>query len=84
MAPIHETNWDLIVSNEDLAEVAVNRLKEFIEESVDNSLLEERLNNGWKLKNKIKEKAKYIKKKELEMPLKMRCGLFFIKWDLNT
>lgn len=65
MAPIHETNWDLIVSNEDLAEVAVNRLKEFIEESVDNSLLEERLNNGWKLKKQNKRKSKIYKEKRV-------------------
>lgn len=65
MAPIHETNWDLIVSNEELAEVAVNRLKEFIEESVDNSLLEDRLNNGWKLKKQNKRKSTIYKEKKV-------------------
>lgn len=63
MASIHETNWEIIVSNDELTKVSTTRLKEFIEISIDNSQIDNYVNSGWKLKNKTKEKAQCIKKK---------------------
>ena len=65
MPAIHDTNWELIVSNEELEEISKNRIKEYIEESVDNTILDDYLSSGWKLKKQNKKKSTIYKEKKI-------------------
>lgn len=65
MPAVRETNWDLIVSGEELDAVAGPRIKEFIEKSVDNSELDTYLNSGWRVKKALKKKSTIIKDKRV-------------------
>ena len=63
--PMHTngTTWDLLVSGDELAEVAKKRSKEFLEESVPNSQVGSYLTNGWAIKKQMKTKANLVKAK---------------------
>lgn len=65
MASIHETNWEIIVSNDELTKVSTTRLKEFIEISIDNSQIDNYVNSGWKLKKQNKRKSTMYKEKKV-------------------
>ena len=56
MSITHETNWELIVSGEELKEVAVSRIEEFIKMSVETARLDEYLSSGWSIKKQNKKK----------------------------
>ena len=65
MSTTHETNWDLVVSGEELKEVAAIRTEESIKLNVETARLDEYLNSGWSLKKRNKRKSTVIKPKKI-------------------
>ena len=65
MAPSNDTNWELIVSNEELKDISVVRLKEFIEKTINNTELDNYINNGWILKKQNRTKSTIYKNKKV-------------------
>ncbi len=55
------STWDLLIEGDQLEEVAKERANEFIEDRVDNAILETKLKEGWLIKKEYK-KTTIIKK----------------------
>ena len=65
MPRTNETNWDLIITGDELKEVAGPRGKEFIEKSVRNEDVDSYMNQGWTVKKANAKKTTIIKPKEV-------------------
>jgi DNA sulfur modification protein DndB len=61
MPAVKETTWDLIISGKELEDIAIPRIKEFIEKSIKTSELDKFLNEGWETK-KQNQRFSTIKK----------------------
>lgn len=64
MPKIKETNWDVIVSEEELKAVALPKSKSYIEQVVVNEDVEKYLKTGWLIKKENKKKTTMIKPKK--------------------
>ncbi len=60
-----ETNWELIVSGDELAAVARERAKEKEEATIPNNELKTYIDNGWSIKKEGKRKTKIEKNKKI-------------------
>lgn len=65
MPKVNSTNWDLIVSGEELKAVAGPKGKDYIEKTVLNCEVEENINQGWQIKKENKTKTVMIKPKNI-------------------
>ena len=63
MAKMVETNWDLLVTGDELDEAAKPRIKEYLEMTVPNSEVEHYLSQDWEIKSE-KSKNSVIRKEK--------------------
>ena len=65
MSTRRETNWDVVLPREELADIAVQKNKEYIEISIPNSEVETYLKQGYEIKKELKTKTTVYKTKKV-------------------
>lgn len=84
MGGVIMTKWEDLVSDVDLAKVAVERKRSFEKKKVKKKEVQEYLDNGWEIIKTNKNGSASMKKpKKLEILLRMKFGVFFMKWVLK-
>lgn len=76
------TNWEDLVEDEELDKVSKYRNRTYEKETVKKEMVESYENDGWIKHHTNKSGSVEMRKpKKLVMPLKMKFGLFFLRWD---
>ena len=65
MPKVLNTDWDLVVSGDELDSIARVRSKELLEQSVSNKDLQDYLDKGWEIKKENKTKTTITKSKPI-------------------